>query len=123
MKSQTPSTKLQTNLKFQYQMTKTGLEFGILVIVICPSTWLRVVSLSNHLLFDICDLEFLVTPADCRKRGKSIEASSGGDSKPGFQGPDSLQSYGTERYCFAIEAVFKCSVSLPTACWENWQSG
>jgi len=30
-KSQTPSTKLQTNLKFQYQMTKTGLEFGILV--------------------------------------------------------------------------------------------
>jgi hypothetical protein len=27
MKSQTPSTKQQTNLKFQYQMTKTGLEF------------------------------------------------------------------------------------------------
>jgi len=27
MKSQTPSTKLQTNLKFQYQMTETGLEF------------------------------------------------------------------------------------------------
>jgi hypothetical protein len=93
MKSQTPSTKLQTNLKFQYQMTKTGLEFGILVIVIC-------------LIFDICDLEFLVTPADCRKRGKSIEASSGGGSKPGFQGPDSLQSYGTGRCCFAIEAVF-----------------
>jgi len=53
-------------------MTKTGLEFGISVIVICPSTWLRVVSpstllrtvslsngLSNHLIFDICDLEFL----------------------------------------------------------------
>jgi len=40
-------------------MTKTGLEFGILVIVICPSTRLRVVSLSNHLIFDICDLEFL----------------------------------------------------------------
>jgi hypothetical protein len=53
MKSQTPSTKLQTNLKFQYQMTKTGLEFGILVIVIC-------------LIFDICDLEFLVIPADFR---------------------------------------------------------
>jgi hypothetical protein len=34
MKSQTPSAKLQTNLKFQYPMTKTGLEFGILVIVI-----------------------------------------------------------------------------------------
>jgi hypothetical protein len=27
MKSQTPSTKLQTNLKFQSQMTKTGFEF------------------------------------------------------------------------------------------------
>jgi hypothetical protein len=33
-KYQIPSTKLQTNLKFQYSMTKTGLEFGILVIVI-----------------------------------------------------------------------------------------
>jgi len=55
MKSQTPSTKLQTNLKFQYQMTKTGLEFGILVIVIC-------------LIFDICDLEFLVTLADFRMK-------------------------------------------------------
>ena len=31
-------------------MTKTGLEFGILVIVIC-------------LIFGICDLEFLVTLA------------------------------------------------------------
>jgi hypothetical protein len=29
MKSRTSSTKLQTNLKFQYQMTKTDLEFGI----------------------------------------------------------------------------------------------
>ena len=48
MKSQTPSTKLQTNLKFQYSMTKTGLEFEISVIVIC-------------LLFVICDLEFSVT--------------------------------------------------------------
>jgi hypothetical protein len=28
-------TKLQTNLKFQYSMTKTALEFRILVIVIC----------------------------------------------------------------------------------------
>jgi hypothetical protein len=45
-KSQFPSTKLQTNLKFQYSMTKTGLEFRILVIVIC-------------LIFVICDLEFL----------------------------------------------------------------
>ena len=45
MKFQIPSTKLQTNLKFQYSMTKTGLEFGTLVIVIC-------------LIFVICDLEF-----------------------------------------------------------------
>ena len=34
-------------------MTKRGLEFRILVIVIC-------------LIFDICDLEFLVTSADFR---------------------------------------------------------
>jgi hypothetical protein len=34
------------NIKFQYSMTKTSLEFGILVIVIC-------------LLFVICDLESL----------------------------------------------------------------
>jgi len=44
-KYQIPSTKLQINLKSQYSMTKTGLGFGILVIVIC-------------LLFVICDLEF-----------------------------------------------------------------
>jgi len=31
-------------------------------VVICPSTWLRVVSLSNHLVFNICDLEFPVYP-------------------------------------------------------------
>jgi hypothetical protein len=81
MKSQTPSTKLQINLKFQYQMTKTGLEFGILVIVIC-------------LLFEICDLEILVTSADCRNSGKTIEAPSEGNPKPGpspnsgiFDGP------------------------------------
>ena len=65
-------------------MTKTGLEFGnlgparrvgssseartILVIVIC-------------LIFAICDLEFLVTPADCRKGGKIIEAQSGGSNR------------------------------------------
>jgi len=36
-------------------MTKTGLEFGILIIVIC-------------LIFDICDLEFLVIPADFRMK-------------------------------------------------------
>jgi hypothetical protein len=33
IKSQTPSTKLQTNLKFQYQMTKTGFEFWSLLFV------------------------------------------------------------------------------------------
>ncbi|MGB6928796.1 MAG: hypothetical protein WBH05_06205, partial [Syntrophobacteria bacterium] len=33
MKSQTPSTKLQTNIKFQYQITKTGLEFWSLLFV------------------------------------------------------------------------------------------
>ena len=44
-KYQITSTKLQTNLKFQYQMTKTVLEFGILVIAIC-------------LIFVICYLEF-----------------------------------------------------------------
>ena len=58
-------------------MTKTGLEFGILVIVIC-------------LIFAICDLEFLVTSADCRKRGKSKQAPSGGSPKPAPLGPDSL---------------------------------
>jgi hypothetical protein len=35
-------------------------------------------------------LEFLVTLADCRKRGKSMEAPSGGGPKPGFLGLDSL---------------------------------
>jgi len=39
-------------------MTKTGFEFLISVIGICPSTGLRVVSLSNHLIFGICDLKF-----------------------------------------------------------------
>jgi len=43
-KYQIPSTKLQTNIKFQYLMTKTGLEFRILV----PP-------LADY-LFDICDL-------------------------------------------------------------------
>jgi len=55
-------------------MTKTGLEFGILVIVICPSTWLRVVSLSNHLIFDICDLGFFSHFSRLLQGGKSIEA-------------------------------------------------
>jgi hypothetical protein len=37
MKSQTPSTKLQTNLKFQYQMTKTGLEFLVALKYLLPT--------------------------------------------------------------------------------------
>ncbi|MBT8406506.1 MAG: hypothetical protein KJP05_03535 [Deltaproteobacteria bacterium] len=45
MKSQTPSTKLQTNFKFQYAMTKTQDRFGILNFGHCD-------------LFDICDLLF-----------------------------------------------------------------
>ena len=48
-----------------YWLLKFIYMFWILVIVIC-------------LLFEICYLEFLVTPADCRKRGKSIEAPSRG---------------------------------------------
>ena len=47
MKSQTPSTKLSTNPKFQYPMTETCLKFWISVIVIC-------------LEFVICYLEFFV---------------------------------------------------------------
>jgi len=45
MKSQTPSTKLQTNLKFQYSMTKTQNRFGISNFGHCD-------------LFDICYLLF-----------------------------------------------------------------
>ncbi len=42
-------------------ISKTNfLEFWISVIVICPSTWLRVVSLSNHLVFVFCYLKFLI---------------------------------------------------------------
>jgi hypothetical protein len=32
----------------------------------------------------------VMTPVDCRKRGKSIEVPSGGSPKPGPLGPDSL---------------------------------
>jgi predicted Co/Zn/Cd cation transporter (cation efflux family) len=42
-------------------MTKTGLEFGILVIVIC-------------LIFDICDLEFISHFSRLLQGGKSMEA-------------------------------------------------
>jgi hypothetical protein len=42
-KYQIPSTKLQTNLKFQYSMTKTKNRFGISNFGHCD-------------LFDICDL-------------------------------------------------------------------
>jgi hypothetical protein len=52
MKSQTPSTKLQTNIKFQYSMTKTQSSFGIS-------------NFDHRDLFDICDLGFGIsdTPA------------------------------------------------------------
>ena len=43
VKYQIPSTKLQTNLKFQYSMTKTRNRFGISNFGHCD-------------LFDICDL-------------------------------------------------------------------
>jgi len=46
-KYQIPSTKLQTNFKFQYSMTKTQNKFGISNFGHCD-------------LFDICDLEFLI---------------------------------------------------------------
>ena len=35
-------------------------------------------------------LHYSTTPADCRKRGKTIESPSGGSPKPGPLGPDSL---------------------------------
>jgi hypothetical protein len=44
-KYQIPSTKLQTNFKFQYSMTKTKNKFGISNFGHCD-------------LFDICDLLF-----------------------------------------------------------------
>jgi hypothetical protein len=34
-----------------------------------------------------------MTPADCRKRGKIIEATLGGSLKPGPLGPDSSHLY------------------------------
>jgi len=45
-------------------MTKTSLEFGILVIVIC-------------LVFGICDLKFLVTTAYCRMRKRPLKPPLG----------------------------------------------
>jgi hypothetical protein len=45
-------------------MTKTGLVFGILVIVIC-------------LVFVICDLKFLVTKAYCRMRKRPLKPPLG----------------------------------------------
>ena len=55
MKSQTPSTKLQTNSKFQYSMNKTKNRF-------------RISNFGHCDLFDICDLRFGIydTPTDSR---------------------------------------------------------
>jgi hypothetical protein len=61
MKSQTPSTKSQTNLKFQYSMTKTKNRFGILKLGTRPQGGESKQSADNlgHCdLFDICDLLF-----------------------------------------------------------------
>jgi len=61
MKSQTPSTKLQTNLKFQYSMTKTKNRFGILKLGPRPQGGESKRSADNFghcYLFDICDLLF-----------------------------------------------------------------
>jgi hypothetical protein len=66
---QNTSTKYQSNSKFEIPMSETKsldslisrfcFEFVILVIGYYPSTLLRVVSVSNHLLFGICNLCFL----------------------------------------------------------------
>jgi hypothetical protein len=59
MKSQAPSTKLQTNLKFQYSMTKTQERFGILKLGTRPRGGESKRSADNlgHCdLFGICDL-------------------------------------------------------------------
>ena len=66
MKSQIPSTKLQTNFKLQYSMTKTQSRFGILKLGTHPQGGESKRSADNFghcYLFDICDLEFLVTLA------------------------------------------------------------
>mgnify|MGYP001816081766 CR=1 FL=1 len=57
MKSQIPSTKLQINYKVQYPMTKTCLELS----------YFKIMYRFGILNFGHCDLEFLVSPADCRK--------------------------------------------------------
>jgi hypothetical protein len=62
MKSQAPSTKLQINLKFQYQMTKTKNRFGISNLGHCD-------------LFGICDLLFGISShsiASTKLSGKSF---------------------------------------------------
>ena len=61
MKSQTPSTKLQTNLKFQYSITKTKNRFRILKLGTRPQGGESKRSADNfgHCdLFGTCDLLF-----------------------------------------------------------------
>jgi hypothetical protein len=58
-------------------MTKTKNRFGILKLGTRPQGGESKRSADNFGycdLFVICDLEFLVTPAACRKGGKTIEA-------------------------------------------------
>ncbi len=72
-------------------MTKTSLEFGILVIVIC-------------LVFGICDLKFLVTTAYCRMRKRPLKPPIGGGPKPDPQGSYSLLDKGFHLNLVAIGA-------------------
>ena len=73
MKSQIPSTKLQTNFKFQYQMTET--KSGILNFGHCD-------------LFDICDLLFGIF---------------GHSNTPTLQGPSALLGKGVFNFARASE--------------------
>jgi len=79
-------------------MTKTSLEFGILVIVIC-------------LIFGICDLKFLVTTAYCRMRKRPLKPPLGvarsrvlPRTAGSLKGPDPLFDKGFHLYLVAIGA-------------------
>jgi hypothetical protein len=114
MKSQISSTKLQTNFKFQYSMTKTRNRSRILKLGPRPQGGESKRSADNfgHCdLFDICNLLFVIfnhssTPADCPTRGKTIEDPSGGSPKPGLLCPDSLLRdmliWVNESVCFPV---------------------
>jgi len=46
-----------------------------------------------------------ITPAGCRKRGKTLQAPSGGSPKPGPLGPDSLLAKVTSRAGYVVECA------------------